>query len=127
MADTTISTATPAAQAKVAVPLAPQSKPAPTEKVVNSGEQLAQAKKTANVTFSELKTNLDQAIVELNKAMKHKQVEATISHDKTSNRYVVSITDKASGEVIRQVPSEAIQQFARNLEGLKGVLFDAML
>jgi flagellar protein FlaG len=59
--------------------------------------------------------------------MKHKQVEATISHDKTSNRYVVSITDKASGEVIRQVPSEAIQQFARNLEGLKGVLFDAML
>ena len=127
MADTTVSTATHAAQAKVSVPLAPQGKPAPKEQVVNSGEQLAQAKKTANVTFSELKTNLDQAIVELNKAMKHKQVEATISHDKTSNRYVVSITDKASGEVIRQVPSEAIQQFARNLEGLKGVLFDAML
>jgi len=41
--------------------------------------------------------------------------------------FVVKITDKNTGELLRQVPNEAIQRFAMNLEQLKGILFEAVL
>ena len=40
------------------------------------------------------------------------------------NRYIVKVADEKSGEVIRELPSEAILKFARNLQELKGLLFD---
>jgi len=40
---------------------------------------------------------------------------------------LVTIKDKESGEIVREVPPEALLKFARNLEELKGILFDETL
>jgi len=39
----------------------------------------------------------------------------------------VRIADERSGEVIREIPSEAVLKFARNLQEIKGLLFDKAL
>jgi uncharacterized FlaG/YvyC family protein len=36
----------------------------------------------------------------------------------------VKIADEQSGEIIREIPSEAVLKFARNLREIKGLLFD---
>jgi len=40
---------------------------------------------------------------------------------------LVTIKDKESGEVVREIPSEALLKFARNLQELRGILFDETL
>ena len=37
------------------------------------------------------------------------------------------IADEVSGEVVREIPSEAILKFSRNLQELKGLIFDESL
>ena len=56
--------------------------------------------------------------------MKSSSKELNFSVDEVSKRIMVSVTDRRTGEVIRQVPSEAILKVAHNIEALKGVIFD---
>ena len=56
--------------------------------------------------------------------MKSSSKELNFSVDEVSKRIMVSVTDRSTGEVIRQVPSEAILKVAHNIEALKGVIFD---
>jgi len=44
-----------------------------------------------------------------------------------ASRFMISVTDEATGEVIRQVPGEAIIRIAHSIEMMKGVLFDQSL
>lgn len=46
------------------------------------------------------------------------------SIDNSSADVVVKITDKGSGDLIRQFPSEAILQLRNKLDDLVGILFD---
>ncbi|MDH4656354.1 MULTISPECIES: flagellar protein FlaG [unclassified Pseudomonas] len=45
--------------------------------------------------------------------------------DDSSGRVVVKVTDAASGEVIRQIPSEEALQLAESLEEARSLLFKA--
>ena len=70
---------------------------------------------------------IKEAIETLNDALAKAPTKAIISHDDQLNRYIVKIADERSGEVIREVPSEAVLKFARNLQEIKGLLFDKAL
>ena len=48
--------------------------------------------------------------------------KAMISKDEYLNRFVVKIADKNSGEIVREIPSEALLKFAQHLKELKGLL-----
>ncbi len=96
-------------------------------KVQESGKRLTEVKQSTDASFGEIRANLDEAIKQINAAMDQRQVNATVSVDKNLNQFVVRITDKNTGELIRQIPNEAIQKFAMNLEQLKGILFEAVL
>ena len=37
---------------------------------------------------------------------------------------MVTVLDKESGNIVRQIPSDAILKVAHNLEALKGIIFD---
>jgi uncharacterized FlaG/YvyC family protein len=37
---------------------------------------------------------------------------------------VVTVTDKESGKVINQIPSEAVLKVAHSMTALKGILYD---
>jgi flagellar protein FlaG len=67
---------------------------------------------------------LDEAITVLNESLAKTPTRAMISKDETLNRFVVKIADKESGEIVREIPSEALLKFARQLKELKGILFD---
>jgi len=54
-------------------------------------------------------------------------VNASISVNKALSQFVIKISDKNTGELLREIPNEAVQKFAMNLEQLKGVLFEAIL
>jgi len=56
-----------------------------------------------------------------------RHTSAQIRRDDQLNRFLVTIKDKDSGEVVREIPAEALLKFARNLEELKGILFDETL
>ena len=96
-------------------------------KVQENGERLTEAKQSTDASFGKMRANIEEAISQINAAMDQRQVNATISVDKNLNQFVVKITDKNTGELLRQVPNEAIQRFAMNLEQLKGILFEAVL
>jgi flagellar protein FlaG len=93
-------------------------------------ELAARSEATRSETASEmekLQERLQEAITTLNERMRSSQQSLNISVDKASKRFVVTVTDKASGEVIRHIPGESALRVAHNIEALKGVLFDSDL
>ena len=46
------------------------------------------------------------------------------SVDKVANRTVVTVRNAQSGETVRQIPSEDFLKMARNIEELKGILYN---
>ena len=70
--------------------------------------------------------SIDDAVKVLNQALSLKNTAAFIRRDEELNRYLVTIKDKESGEIVREIPDEALLKFARNLQELRGILFDEM-
>ena len=68
--------------------------------------------------------SINEAIEVLNETLSRRNTNAVIRRDEELNRYLVTIKDEQSGEVVREIPDEALLKFARNLETLKGILFD---
>ncbi len=78
-------------------------------------------------TLKELAENaaeIQEAIAEINKAVKKVPTSLDFSVDETSKRFVVQVTDTSTGEVIRKLPGDAVLRIAKQLESLKGVVFD---
>ena len=71
--------------------------------------------------------DIREAIDALNSALEKAPTRAIISRDEQLNRFIVKIADERSGEIVREIPSEAVLKFARNLQEIKGLLFDAAL
>ena len=77
-------------------------------------------------SLNEISENVEairEAIEALNAAMKEASTNLHFSVDDNSNRYVVKVQDSSTGEVM-QCAWEAILRMARQIESLKGVLFD---
>jgi flagellar protein FlaG len=69
---------------------------------------------------------LDNAVEALNAAVQRVPTNLNFSIDKASKRFVVQVTDTETGEVIRKLPGDAVLAMAKQIESLKGVLFDDM-
>ena len=91
------------------------------EEVSNS---LALQRTESGEKIEKLQEALADVVARLNESMKSNSKELNFSVDEVSKRIMVSVTDRRTGEVIRQVPSEAILKVAHNIEALKGVIFD---
>ncbi len=78
-------------------------------------------------SLNTINSELREAIAMLNSALEKSPTTAIITRDEQLNRFIVRIADAASGEVVREIPSEALLKFARNLQELKGLIFDASL
>ena len=94
------------------------------EQVVRVSDSLASQKTRASEEIQAVQEKLDEIVSHLNVKMEVRDKSLNFSVDEVSNRVMVTVTDKVSGEVVRQVPSEAILKVAHNIEALKGVLFD---
>jgi flagellar protein FlaG len=65
-----------------------------------------------------------KAVSEINKALQKIPTTLAFQVDDSSNRFVVNVADISTGELIRQIPGDAVLRIARQLESLKGIIFD---
>ena len=108
-----------AADATVAAPHAPA-----------KAEVLVQPKlevpKSPEINFdpNKVRENLSAAIGMLNKQMEASKRGLGFSYDDSKKTAVVKVTDAASGEVVRQIPTEQILKMAHQIDIYKGMLYN---
>lgn len=73
---------------------------------------------------AELQKRIEESVAELNQAVNSMNLSVEFSVDETINRQVVKVIDKDTGDVFMQLPSEAALNAAKNLDVMRGVLFD---
>lgn len=81
-------------------------------------EQVQQAAESA-------REPVEQAISSLQGFVQSIRRDLNFDLDDSSGRMVVKVTDSASGDVIRQIPSEDALRLAENLEEIRSLLFKA--
>lgn len=82
---------------------------------------------SAVVSLSEVTADIREAMTVLNEALSIGPTSASISRDNELNTFIVRIFDDDSGEIIREIPNEAMLRFARNLKEIHGLIFDEKL
>lgn len=89
--------------------------------------EMAQQKNRSVEEMNKVQARLQDVINTLNETIDLSPNKLQFSVDSVSNRILVVVTDEVTGEVVRQVPAEALLRVAHNLEAMKGILFDKML
>ena len=87
----------------------------------------AQAKKVADIpqlTESERDT-LEEAVSDLQEHTQSIQRNLNFSINENTGRTVVEVKDRATGEVIRQLPSEEALRLAESIDEMRSLLFKA--
>ena len=86
-----------------------------------------QADSIKDATLSELNENhadFKKAVRAVNEALEKIPTTLAFQVDESSKRFVVNVADISTGELIRQIPGDAVLRIARQLESLKGIIFD---
>ncbi len=61
---------------------------------------------------------------QLNTQMQARNRNLSFALDRRLNTPVVAVTDKNTGELVRQIPAESVLRVAHAIENLKGVLYN---
>jgi flagellar protein FlaG len=79
----------------------------------------------ANARFDKrMELNVSEAVERLNEQMRRSARGLNFSIDKVADRTVITVKDTHSGEVVRQIPDEALLRVAHNIEEIKGLLYN---
>ena len=71
-----------------------------------------------------IRDRLKEISASLNAEMGIRSKNLKFSIDEGTNRMLVVVSDKESGKIIKQIPSEAVIKASHSLEALKGLLYD---
>ncbi|MEO5365922.1 MAG: flagellar protein FlaG [Magnetococcus sp. WYHC-3] len=67
---------------------------------------------------------VEPLVAQVNRALvSFTSLHFTMDHD--LNQVVVSVVDRNTNEVIRQIPTEQVRELADRMEALEGILYDA--
>lgn len=72
---------------------------------------------------AQMRAQLEEAIRQLNKMLESAGRSLGFSMDEAAGRTVVKVTDRNTGELVRQIPGEAVLSVAHSIESLKGILY----
>lgn len=67
---------------------------------------------------------VERAVHEVNAALVLREVGLQFEVDKDTDKLIVKVVDRASGEVIRQIPNEEVVRIARLMSEGNGLLVD---
>ncbi|MGA1737171.1 MAG: flagellar protein FlaG [Pseudomonadales bacterium] len=84
---------------------------------------VAQAERP-EVSPTEMIDAVKAAVEMLNARMKDSSRSLEFAVDEVAKRNIVRVIDKNSGDVVRQLPHEDVLRAARNIEVLRGILFE---
>ena len=96
----------------------------PVAPVHTSSPELVQVKSQVPVDVERMKQNLAVTINRLNEQMRDGGRNVTFAMDDTLGRPIVVVRKEDTGEVIRQIPNEAVVKVAHNMAALKGLLMN---
>lgn len=68
---------------------------------------------------------VQDAVNKINEESARVDAKLSLSVDRELNRVLIRFTDPSSGEIIKQIPPEAVLEMMRRLDDLKGAMFDA--
>ena len=85
------------------------------------------APKRVDLQFDEARArqNLQEAVKALNEQMAASKTGLGFSVDKSLNTPVVTVRNTATGEVVRQIPTETVVRVAHSIDDMKGILLNA--
>ena len=92
--------------------------------VPDANALMAEKRLVASNNLEMIRDRLKEISESLNAEMEIRSRDLQFSVDELTNRFLVTVLDQDSGQVIKQIPSDAILKVAHNLEALKGILFD---
>ncbi len=98
-------------QGRLTPPKAPVEVPSPRAVLPTDAEKMVQ--------------QYEQVVEQLNRQMQANNRNLGFGIDRKINTFVITVTDKRSGDVVRQIPAEAVVRVAHAIEDLKGVLYSA--
>ena len=84
-------------------------------------------KPEVSLNQEQVKQNLEVAINRLNEQMRDGGRNVKFSVDKELGRFVVRVTKEDTGEVIRQIPNEAVLKAGHTVEALRGMLHNQVV
>lgn len=76
-------------------------------------------------THEQTRANIREAVDRINRQMKDTNRDLNFSVDDASDRVVITVKSTSTGEVIRQIPDQALLRVAHNIEDIKGLLHNA--
>jgi flagellar protein FlaG len=103
------------AQVATAMPLKPEKSEKPKKTEPTPAMALADPKK--------MHEELAEAIEKLNKQMEAGKRGLGFSVDDELNMTIITVKNTSTGEIVRQIPSEAVIRVAHKIEDLKGILY----
>ncbi len=77
-----------------------------------------------NYDAGKLRKSMEDTLKMLNEQVSSGTQGLGFSVDKVANRTVVTVRNAQSGETVRQIPSEDFIKMSRNIEELKGILYN---
>ena len=94
------------------------------ESTAEVAANLSEQKTLSAESIEKIQRRLEETIEMLNVDLELSETNLSFRVDKVSDRVLVAVVDENTGEMVRQVPADAILKVAHNIEALKGILFD---
>jgi flagellar protein FlaG len=102
------------------LPRAPEpTKPAPN--IIEPAKSVAPAVKIDPI---KMQNDLRQVVAMLNQNMEKLGRNLGFSFDEKAGRPVVTVTDRTTGEVVRQIPDETVLRIAHSIEDMRGLFLN---
>jgi flagellar protein FlaG len=98
----------------------------PTAKAEAPVQLKLEVPKSPEIKFdaNKVRENLSAAIGMLNKQMEASKRGLGFTYDESKQTAVVKVTDAATGEVVRQIPTEQVLKMAHQIDTYKGMLYN---
>lgn len=84
------------------------------------------APKIDKVDPAKVVEDLGKAVDILNEALAKDPISLRFSIDDTLKRPVVTVISEQTGEIVRQLPQEEVLRAVKNIERMRGILFEDM-
>lgn len=82
-------------------------------------------KRTVHYNRDQMLKSMEEAVSFLNQQVTSKKQGLGFAMDQVLGRPVITVRNTDTGEIVRQIPGDAVLKFAHNLEGLKGMLHNS--
>jgi flagellar protein FlaG len=89
-----------------------------------SGEPRSDDTNSSMPTLETLRENFRESVERANERLSDRGASINISIDRTTNNVIVQVTDRETGDTIRQIPAESALRVSQNIDRLTGILVD---